>query len=593
MRRATQSVTGCPSWAGLLAIAAAAFFIVAGGANLYGGWGYLDPWIYTGLIHEYGDTLARFGRTYYSTRVAAIWPQGLLYSLIGEPAYLLVRWLTLFGAGAGLALALRGLGSRWVAYYAGVALVFFSPLLSGMVDDYTQPIAIAYAMLSFAAIVQRRPAFAVASGVLAGAAIGAHEITVYLIAPLFVALAAAALPRLGIKDMARRAGLFLAGAVGIQLVLSLFMGGLYGWTRQNVLFQETALSTAVALGKGLAANWAVSWNNDYGRIMTAVIVVLIWLLITTYALIRRDRVVPARILGATTAMGVLMVMVLVTHFVFEASYVGTHHTIITAAVLTLSCAWLALSVLEGDSDGPPILAGVTLVLAITFGFLVANPAGDGKVLNLVWWGSVVAALAAAISSLVFGKRLGGAAFRRQLAIGAMLLAGIITPLAPLTTTGQAKSYYTGVQSNGAPQESLSQHLRAAKELRQVTIEVQRIVVTRVPPEVPLRFWYPSGAGMEHFNSIQSAFLWLSSCVLCDRVHPFPQIPAEQAAALRAGDTQVLVILAPSRSVAAEASALAGSGMLPFTQRDAPIRVSSGGLTVWVAINARPGAIPPQ
>ncbi|MEO2193266.1 MAG: hypothetical protein ABGY24_12525 [bacterium] len=592
MRAGTESVE-CPSWVGLIAIAVAAFFVVAGGATLYGGWGYLDPWIYTGLIHEYGDTLARFGRTYYSTRVAAIWPQGILYSLIGEPAYLLVRWLTLFGAGAGLALALRGLGSRWVGYFAGVALVFFSPLLSGIMDDYTQPIAIAYAMLSFAAIVQRQPAFAVASGVLAGAAIGAHEITIYLFAPLVVALTVAALPRLGIKDLSKRAGLFLAGAVSIQLVFSLFMGGLYGWTRSNVLFQETALNTAVALGKGLAANWAVSWNNNYGRIMTAVIVVLIWLLITTFALIRRDRVVPARILGATTAMGVLMVMVLITHFVFEASYVGTGHTIITAAVLTLSCAWLALSALEGDGHGPPIVAGVTLVLAITFGFLVADPAGDGRVLNLVWWGSVVAAIAAAISSLVFGKRLAEAVLRRQLAIGAMLLAGIITPLAPLTTTGQAKSYYAAVRSVGAPQESLGDHLRAAKELRQVTIEVQRIVVTRVPPEVPLRFWYPSGAGMEHFNSIQSAFLWLSSCVLCDQVHPFPQIPAEQAAALRAGDTQVLVILAPSRSVAAEASALAGSGMLPFTQRDAPIRVSSGGLTVWVAINARPGAIPPQ
>ena len=588
MRRATQSVTGCPSWAGLLAIAAAAFFIVAGGIGLYGGWGYIDPWIYTGLIHEYGDTLARFGRTYYSTRVAAIWPQGLLYSLIGEPAYLLIRWLTLFGAGAGLALALRGLGSRWVGYFAGVALVFFSPLLFELTDDYTQDVAICYAMLAFAAVVRQQPVFAVVAGILSSAALGAHEISIYLLAPALVGLAAAALPQLGIKGVARQAALFFAGAIGVQVVLSVTMGALYGWTRPNVLFQETAVRFAVSLGQGFAANWSVPWDNTFGRITTAVIITLVWLALTTIAVSRRDRVIPPRLLGATVAMGVLMAMVLVTHFVFQASYVGTPYTIVTAAVLTLSCAWLALSALTDNGKGATT-AGVALALAVATGFLAADTAGRVGIREQIWWGSVAVTLALAVAAFNPWARLAHKHFRSLLAVGACILAGITVPLAPLTTDGSAHALYNSIRSIG-----VAETVEKGPDLRKVTVEVQQIVVERVPPDVPLRFWYPSGAGMEHFTSIQSTFLWMGTCILCDQnPNPFPDIPRESATALLDAGIQVLIVLAPSRSLAVQASSIAGTPPLPFTQRDTPVRVSSGSLTVWVAISARPGAIPPE
>ncbi|MEI7521780.1 MAG: hypothetical protein WCK40_10605, partial [Thermoleophilia bacterium] len=59
--------------AGVAALAIVALFITAGGADMYSAIGARDPWVYTGYIHDYGTTLARFGRTYYSTRVAALW----------------------------------------------------------------------------------------------------------------------------------------------------------------------------------------------------------------------------------------------------------------------------------------------------------------------------------------------------------------------------------------------------------------------------------------------------------------------------------------------------------------------------------------
>ena len=571
---------GVPTWVGMLGVAVAALFMVSGGTSLYGGIGWLDPWIYTAYINEYGDTLARFGRTYYSTRVTAIWPQGVLYSIIGEPAYVFIRWLVLFGAGSGLALAIRALGSRWIGYFAGIALVFFSPLLLSLTNDYTQPVAIAYAMLAFAAIVRERPIAAVLAGVLSSAAIGAHEISIYLIAPMVVSVVALALTCMGVRAFLRRAALFALGVIGLQIVLSLLMGGMYGWVRTNVLFQETAVRFAVSLGQGEAARWKVSWDNPYERIMSALIVTLIWLAIATLAMALIRRGVPRRLLGSTIALAVLLAMVLVAHFVFEASFVGTDHTILIAAVATLVCAWVALSALVVPQTEVAI-GGVALAIAITWGFLATNPAGPTGIREQIWWGSVAIALATAVLVLAVHRQLGGDRSRMILAVGATVVAGITIPLAPLTA-----QEYNGARPIGNVADTAS-----GADLRRVGISVQKVINDRVPPGVPMVFWYPGPWGQGEFNSIQSLFLWQYSCLLCDQAHTFPEIPEEQLAPLRDGAAKVFVALAPSRSLAAQASTIAGTAPLPFTQHDAPVRVASGYLSVWVAISARPETIP--
>ncbi len=575
---------------GLLAIAVASLFMVAGGTALYGGVGSLDPWIYTGYIHDYGGTLARFGRTYYSTRVTAIWPQGTLYSAIGEPAYEVWRWIVLATSGGGLAVAIRAFSNRWAGYCAGTALIFFSPLLIAIADDYTHPVAFAYALLAFAAIVQRHIAWTLVAGILASAAIGAHEISIYLVAPMLVAVIAVALPRMGPRALGLRMALFITGAVGLQVALSLIMGATYGWIRANVLFQEAAIKFAISLGEGAASNWSVPWDNSYGRITTALIVTTAWLAIAAAtSFLARTRRVALRIVGPFLAALTVLLMVVINHVVFQAGFVGILHTVAIIAVATSACAWVALGLLTSGGANARGAAITGLVLAITFGFLIANPASNADLANTIWWSSAALALTTAAVALVANRWLHARHLLQMLVIGVVVLAGVTVPLAPLTTASGSRSTYNSARLTGSPIQSID--TRRAQDLRRVAIDVQALVNTRVPTDEVLLFWYPNNnwAGGDHGyqNSIQSLFLHAGSCLLCDRIHPFPSVPADQVPLLRDHPAQALVTMSPSRRATAAATRIVGTPPLPFSVHGPLNRVSSGSVTVWVQISQRP------
>ncbi len=579
---------------GLLAIAVASLFMVAGGTALYGGVGSLDPWIYTGYIHDYGGTLARFGRTYYSTRVTAIWPQGTLYSAIGEPAYEVWRWIVLATSGGGLAVAIRAFSNRWAGYCAGTALIFFSPLLIAIADDYTHPVAFAYALLAFAAIVQRHIAWTLVAGILASAAIGAHEISIYLVAPMLVAVIAVALPRMGPRALGLRMALFITGAVGLQVALSLIMGATYGWIRANVLFQEAAIKFAISLGEGAASNWSVPWDNSYGRITTALIVTTAWLAIAAAtSFLARTRRVALRIVGPFLAALTVLLMVVINHVVFQAGFVGILHTVAIIAVATSACAWVALGLLTSGGANARGAAITGLVLAITFGFLIANPASNADLANTIWWSSAALALTTAAVALVANRWLHARHLLQMLVIGVVVLAGVTVPLAPLTTAERAGALYNAARLSDATDKARQQD---ARDLRGIAVHVQSLVRRHVPSGTPVAFWYPNhiegrGSPLGAFDSVQSVFLWLYSCVECEVRHPFPEI-AEDArmtfynSTLASSPVGALVVLANSRRDASRALESARRPPLNFTHRDLLRKSTSGGLTIWVGIASR-------
>ena len=48
--------------------------------------GYIDPWVYTGLIYKYDEVVDRLGPTYYAARIAHIFPDAFLEHLLGDQA---------------------------------------------------------------------------------------------------------------------------------------------------------------------------------------------------------------------------------------------------------------------------------------------------------------------------------------------------------------------------------------------------------------------------------------------------------------------------------------------------------------------------
>ena len=78
---------------------------------------YVDPYIYAGYIQDYPALLARFATTYYSERIAFIYPERLFSHLFGvEGGYLAFRFTALAAATA----AVFAVGLRFYGYAPAV-----------------------------------------------------------------------------------------------------------------------------------------------------------------------------------------------------------------------------------------------------------------------------------------------------------------------------------------------------------------------------------------------------------------------------------------------------------------------------------------
>lgn len=93
-------------------------WVLAGGTSMLQA-GVIDANVYTGYVNNYGVLLERYGLTYYSTRIATIFPERLLGDVIGRlPGYLAWHYL----------LAVASLGAIY-----GIARRFYGPPTAAVV----------------------------------------------------------------------------------------------------------------------------------------------------------------------------------------------------------------------------------------------------------------------------------------------------------------------------------------------------------------------------------------------------------------------------------------------------------------------------
>src|SRR5262249_6036746 len=118
--------------------------------------GYLDPFVYTAYIHDYADIVARYGRTYYSTRLAHILPNAAAAALFDERVgYYVIRYIQLVAAMA----AIYAIGRRYTVMPATWFItVFFSThvwLLREVLWDYYDGSVVIFALVGLALLLPR------------------------------------------------------------------------------------------------------------------------------------------------------------------------------------------------------------------------------------------------------------------------------------------------------------------------------------------------------------------------------------------------------------------------------------------------------
>lgn len=549
-------------WVGMAGIA---LFLVMGGAPLRGGVGSLDPWFYTGYVNNYGWMLEHFGRTYYSTRVAAIWPQEWLYTVFGDGAYAITRWLLLMAAGGSLALFLRQHGRPLLAYPAGIALMVFAPFLVEASTDYTPVFALAFALVALPLLGRGKVWSICLGGAAVSLALNSYEGSLHTTVPIVAAfLIGAILHRVSPRVLLVRASWFGVGLAGTQVLLSSIMVIRYGWERSNWFFQEASISIADRMMGGLAADWAVPWDNPYTQMTTSVIVIAAWVTILMVgAWTRRSG---ERIVLTSIACGLAITigLVLVSHLILHSGMVGLSYGVVWAVLPAFIGTWLALTITAEGSSSRWIGCGA-LVGALMLGFLFGGLLAPEPAVRGVWWAAAATAMGLAAYSgfAQFAQRRGLAQ-----AISALLAAGVVIPLAPMTTssnTGYALAS-NALRGSDARADGLHETARA----------FHSYVTRTVPPGVPFRVFYK---GSLNLTSVQSTVLWGFTCLGCVGPNPFPEYTTLIQTAIRTGGVQAVVLVAETRgSVARAAQAAVRSG--DFQERLPITRLGSAAYPIW-------------
>src|SRR5262245_45969933 len=151
--------------------------------------GSLDPYIYTGYIHNFVDLFERYGTTYYGVRFGTIVPGQIATALFGPVAgYFVLRYLLALTALLPFYALVRQHAGRPTAVALGSLLITSPFLARTILWDYPDATAVPFL---FAAIClysiehPRRRLLDFGAGVFGGLAVHSH---VFALAPLSIFL---------------------------------------------------------------------------------------------------------------------------------------------------------------------------------------------------------------------------------------------------------------------------------------------------------------------------------------------------------------------------------------------------------------------
>ena len=220
----------------------AAGLLVTAGATL--NQATIDPYVYAGYINDYSDLIKRFGPTYYSDRVAFIFPNGVFAYFFGlEGGYFALRFVALASAVA----AVFSIGVRFYGYapaiLAGVWLSFTPWLPRSLLWTYPDGIGVVYLLVGVALLLvpsRRRLTYHALAGSAFALAVDCNLFLLLvcgLLGPGWVFF----YRREGIAWLARALLALGAGFFGIFLALGFAL-----YVRYGVLLELATMREAVA-----------------------------------------------------------------------------------------------------------------------------------------------------------------------------------------------------------------------------------------------------------------------------------------------------------------------------------------------------------
>jgi hypothetical protein len=521
--------------------------------------GSLDPYVYTGYIHHYGDLLQRYGRTYYSTRIAFIFPDIAFVRLLGDEwGYLAIRYVVLTAGTAAIYRIARRFYSTNVAVIVAIFFLFSPWTVRSVAWDHYDGFASIYILIALYFLLSPKRYVFLASAFAGCAFALAVNCNMFLLA-----IGGLFFPSWLILQKERGWGPVLVSLTWILVGFTATetMLGVVSWfyfPQFGLFIESAALTEAMAMLHGQASNWYVPlWPYLSSGYYHPLVVGFVELMILLYIFACYFRGIQIRRKTLTTAaatyLGLLIIFFLILHFVLR----GPFLTLIYYQSYFIPAFYLVITVLIGETlmRSPQtiqraIILGVVAIhiglwIAVRFDLPVAS-----HLPFVVFLGFALAIIAAVTSSQAAMAAISISIFC-VLSPFAFYSAGRVGlwPWSPMVTRVPASISlldYARIQS--------SARAVLEKDVYGGAIFLGDSISKLSPTLGPVGFWYGTEDEDVYLNSIQSMYLWGYSRVFPAESGGMPAMNGEVRKAIQ--DKRFLVLLGRT-----EAELKAGLGAL--------------------------------
>jgi hypothetical protein len=500
--------------------------------------GYLDPYIYTGYIHNFVDLFERYGTTYYGVRFGTIVPGQIATAVFGPiGGYFALRYLLALTAAVPFYLLVRQQHGRPAAV-ALFSLLVTSPFLARtLLWDYTDSTGVPFVFASIClyAIGYRRRLLADAcAGALAGLAIHSN---VFALMPLSVFFGAHLALSIGYRREPSAVVPRLL-VISITVVLVSVVGALYYWwrVRQLDIFSITA-TTSVWLTGGAIADWrtaGTAWVAEQWSVLTpAILAILVPFVRSHRGLTFHDLLLWSS--GAAVTLFYYVYQFLLDGTILQLFYYFSYLLPFVFMLLSLVVSAVMNSV--GERTRALVAAAVMtsgIVPWVLYSYELANLRG----LELAHYFVIVAVAGVLVVAAVHVSR-----FRTALAVCAAVALGVML----VGSFAGSSSIYAGTLN--------SRRHPAALEMDVYRVALRFIENVPRMRERPgmVRFWYSNLPAGNSMQSVQSTYLWGRSKVQREGAG-LPELTDADLQLLRNPQLEWLTLLAEKQEQLAEGRA---------------------------------------
>lgn len=462
--------------------------------------GFIDPWLYTGLIYGFKDLAEEFGVLYYSQRVGFLLPAIAFHELFGlQAGYLLLRVVMVTGLVLALARVARVfMGAGWARCLAVVAVLhpwawrsLFWNYVDGMAMVYTGATFACVVSLTAALSARGRVGWGAASGVALALAGGTNLFSLVVAGFAGIWPLAWFVGRRRWWDLLRAGG---AAAAGFGLAYGALVVGRYllvpsqGW-QWDVL--------ALTTGRDLASGGGAAWHESvWGLVADGWVYLLIPALVLGAVSVaawmtpreRREPLVLAAVILAATGG-----LYLVTDFGLKAAVISLFFYFVHLLPATfLATAAVVGAILTRDARGRDSTRWLLGLAVVAVGLYLARESVAAGAKLVSPWMVMVAFGGMAVIGMALRRRLGATGLASGMVVLMMLSA---------TLFYGANDAYTPISREESVVEA---------EALQLGLELRGVIGEGPPTGGKLAFWYANetpDAAANFFDAMNGVWYW--------------------------------------------------------------------------------------